>query len=61
MTVGIGLARCPLCGAHHARLIVPCDRKAQLALLATAFRVNAQQADLAEATSLLRWHAAKGA
>jgi hypothetical protein len=56
------MGRCILCGAQHVRSVIsPCDRKAQLFLLQTAFRANPQTADLAEAQSLLRWHAAKGA
>ena len=54
--------RCPLCGAHHVRSVISrCDPKAQLGTLAASFRAAAQAADLAEAQSLLRWNAAKGA
>jgi len=55
------LPRCVLCGSNHLRSLTACDPKAQRALLATAFAAHSQAADLAEAQSLLRWNAAKGA
>ena len=53
------LPRCALCGHFHNHVVTPCDRKAQLFLLQTAFRVQHPDAeDRAADADLARFLAA---